>query len=147
MKGILRSEMNQLMAIPEVRQVIEAKFIELRLIFKHKLREQAEQNLQEAEVSNIICFPHSCNLTPGLETATPSRDGDNTDGIGPEIIKIVDASRFKYVPEEERVKIFMDYFKNHRGLRKAMLDEFFLRILPYSEIDSSGFPTAKTPMA
>ena len=142
---MLRSEMNQLMAIPEVRHIIEAKFVELRLIFKHKLREQAEQRLQEAEVSNIIRFPHSCNFAPGVETSLPGGGCDNTDGIGSAIIKIVDTSRYKYAPEEERVKIFMDYFKNHRVLRKAMLDEFFLRILPYSEIDASRLPTAVAP--
>ena len=145
MKGMLRSEMSQLMAIPEVRQIIEAKFVELRLIFKHKLREQAEQGFQGSEGSNIIRFPHAGDFAPGREPSSPGCDCNTNAGIGPAIIKIVDASRFKYAPEEERVKIFMDYFKNHCALRKAMLDEFFLRILPYSEIDSGDLPTAMTP--
>ena len=59
MKGISRCQMNQLMAIPEVQQIIEAKFVELRLVFKNKLKpgQEQEQIPEEPKTSNIIQFP------------------------------------------------------------------------------------------
>jgi hypothetical protein len=144
MKGISRCQMNQLMTIPEVQQIIEAKFVELRLIFKNKLKQgpQQEQNPEEPKASNIIKFPrsHQKNFDENPSTrssAANHNDETNTtdsDSSGAAIIKIVDASGYRYTPEEEQIKIFMDYFNNHRLLRRAILDEFFLRILPYSNI-------------
>lgn len=144
MKGISRCQMNQLMAIPEVQQIIEAKFVELRLIFKDKLKQypEQEQNQEEPKSSNIIRFPlpHKKNLDENTSTIINTANnidgtnGTDSDSSGAAIIKIVDASGYRYTPEEEQVKIFMDYFNNHRLLRRAILDEFFLRILPYSNI-------------
>jgi hypothetical protein len=144
MKGISRCQMNQLMTIPEVQQIIEAKFVELRLIFKNKLKQgpQQEQNPEEPKASNMIKFPrsHQKNFDENPSTrssAANHNDETNTtdsDSSGAAIIKIVDASGYRYTPEEEQIKIFMDYFNNHRLLRRAILDEFFLRILPYSNI-------------
>lgn len=146
MKGISRCQMNQLMAIPEVHEIIEAKFVELRLIFKDKLEKSQghEQKPEEPRTSNIIRFPqpHQKILDKDENTATTSNAANNTDGTnktnsdssGAAIIKIVDASGYRYTAEEEQVKIFMDYFSSHRLLRRAILDEFFLRILPYSNI-------------
>jgi hypothetical protein len=144
MKGISRCQMNQLMTIPEVQQIIEAKFVELRLIFKNKLKPgpQQEQNPEEPKASNIIRLPrrNQQNLDENPSTincAANNSDGTyrtDSDSSGAAIIKIVDASGFRCTPEEEQVKIFMDYFNNHRLLRRAILDEFFLRILPYSNI-------------
>ena len=144
MKAISRCEMNRLMAIPEVQQIIEAKFVELRLIFKDKLKQgpEQEQNQEEPKSSNIIRFPLPHKKTLDENTSTIINTANNIDGTngsdcdssGAAIIKIVDASGYRYTPEEEQVKIFMDYFNNHRLLRRAILDEFFLRILPYSNI-------------
>jgi len=146
MKGISRCQMNQLMSIPEVQQIIEAKFVELRLIFKDKLgkSQEHEQKPEAPKTSNIIRFPrpHQKILDEDENTATITNPANNTDGTnktgsdggGAAIIKIVDASGYRYTAEEEQVKIFMDYFSNHRLLRRAILDEFFLRILPYSNI-------------
>ena len=129
MKGISRSEMNQLMAIPEARQIIDAKFVELRLIFRNKLKGNNEPppDLEVLMSSNIIRLPVSRRKSLKKDS-TPVRTGSSTPGK----VKIVDASRYRNAPESEQVKTFMDYFKNHPVLRKAVLDEFFLRILPYS---------------
>lgn len=146
MKGISRCLINQLMSLPEVQQIIEAKFVELRLIFKNKLEksQKHEQKPEEPKTSNIIRFPrlHQKILDEDENKATMTNAANNTDGSnktdsdssGAAIIKIVDASGYRYTTEEEQVKIFMDYFSNHRLLRRAILDEFFLRILPYSNI-------------
>lgn len=144
MKGISRCQINQLMTIPEVQQIIEAKFVELRLVFKNKLNQsqQQGQNPEEATISNIIRFPrsHQKNLdenASGISSTVNNNqetNGTYRDSSGAAIIKIVDASGYRCTPEEEQVKIFMDYFNNHRLLRRAILDEFFLRILPYSNI-------------
>jgi hypothetical protein len=132
------------MTIPEVQQIIEAKFVELRLIFTDKLKKgpEPEQNPEESKTSNIIRFPlpHKKILDKNTSTITTTAinidgtNGSETDGSGAAIIKIVDASGHRYTPEEEQVKIFMDYFNNHRLLRRAILDDFFLRVLPYSNI-------------
>jgi hypothetical protein len=144
MKGISRCQMNQLMVIPEVQQIIEAKFVELRLIFKDRLKQgrEQEQNPEEPKTSNIIRFPLANKKNMDEDTSTTTNAANNIDGTnvsdcsssGATIIKIVDASVYRCSPEEEQVKIFMDYFSNHRLLRRAILDEFFLRILPYSNI-------------
>ena len=146
MKGISRCQINQLMTIPEVQQIIEAKFVELRLIFKDKLKkgQEQEQKPEGPKTSNIIRFPqpHQKIFEEDENPATITNTANNTDGTnrtdndssGAAIIKIVDASGYRYTAEEEQVKIFMDYFSNHRLLRRAVLDEFFLRILPYSNI-------------
>jgi len=135
--------MNQLMNIPEVQEIIEAKFVELRLIFKNKLKQdpRQEQYPGEPTTSNIIRFPRSHQKKIDENPSTLSGAASNYDessradsSSGAAIIKIVDASGYRYTPEEEQVKIFMDYFNNHRLLRRAVLDEFFLRILPYSNI-------------
>ncbi len=144
MTGISRCQMNQLMTIPEVQQIIAAKFLELHLVFKNKLNQdpQQEQNPEEPKTSNIIRFPRSHQknfdeITSTISSAADNNDGTNgtgSDSIRAAIIKIVDASGYRYTPEEEQVKIFMDYFNNHRLLRRAILDEFFLRLLPYSNL-------------
>ncbi|UCH94992.1 MAG: hypothetical protein JSV88_32715 [Candidatus Aminicenantes bacterium] len=134
MKGISRSEINRLMAIPEVQQIIAAKFVELRLIFKNKLKESAENQWEESETSNIIRFPIPFKNIPEKETSSSSSSIADDSVSTSTIIKIVDASGYRYAPEEEQVRIFMDYFKNHQALRKTVLDDFFLRILPYSNI-------------
>ena len=140
MKKIPRCQMNQLMAIPEVQQIIEAKFVELRLIFKDKLNQvpESEQNPVESKASNLIRFPLLLK-NPDEKSLLISETDDNIDVTKEDdsistAIKIVDTSSYRYIPEEEQVKIFMDYFKNHRLLRQAILDEFFQRILPYSNI-------------
>jgi hypothetical protein len=127
------------MAIPEVQQIIDAKFVELRLIFKDKLKQgpEQEQNPEEPKTCNIIRFPLPLEKNLDERTSTTANHIDETnrtDSSGAAIIKIVDASGYRYTPEEEQVKIFMDYFSSHRLLRRAILDEFFLRILPYSNI-------------
>lgn len=144
MKGISRCQMNQLMSIPEVQQIIEAKYVELRLIFKDKLKQdpEQEQNPEDPKTSNIIRFPLPHKKTLDENTSTITNAANNINGTngsdcnrsGAAIVKIVDASGYRCTPEEEQVKIFMDYFSNHRLLRRAILDEFFLRILPYSNI-------------
>jgi len=136
--------MNQLMTIPEVQQIIDAKLVELRLVFKNKLKPdpQQEQNPEEPKTSNIIRFPRSqqkdldenASTMYGAVNDNDRTKGTDSDSSGAAIIKIVDASGYRCTPEEEQVKIFMDYFNNHRLLRRAILDEFFLRILPYSNI-------------
>jgi hypothetical protein len=132
------------MAIPEVQQIIEAKFVELRLIFKDKIRQGSEQEQipEEPKTSNIIRFPLSHKKIADENTTTIANtaenidgtNGTNSDSTGAAILKIVDASGYRYTPEEEQVKTFMDYFNNHQLLRRAILDEFFLRVLPYSNI-------------
>jgi hypothetical protein len=136
--------MNQLMTIPEVQQIIDAKFVELGLIFKDKLKKgpEQEQSPGEPKTSNIIRFPLPHKKIPAENTSAITNSANNINGTngtqsdssGAAIIKIVDASGYRYTPEEEQVKIFMDYFNNHRLLRRAILDEFFLRLLPYSNI-------------
>jgi len=139
MKGISRSEMNQLMTIPEIQQIIAAKFVELRLVFKHRLKEKEvpETDDWEEHESNIIRFPLRGKRFPVKDqksTASISSNKEETDRNLPTTVKIVDASEHRYIPEDEQIKIFMNYFKNHQGLRKEILDEFFLRILPYSNL-------------
>jgi hypothetical protein len=137
MKGISRCEMNRLMAIPEVQQIVAAKFVELRLIFKNQLKEkeQQEQHKEQPDTSNIIKFPHPHKkIKAKTSTANSVDEIKKTGSNRAAMIKIVDASSYRYSPEEEQVKVFMDYFNSHRFLRTAILDEFFLRILPYSNI-------------
>ncbi|NIM14967.1 MAG: hypothetical protein GTO45_23625 [Candidatus Aminicenantes bacterium] len=136
-KRVTRTEMNRLMAIPEVRQIIEAKFAELRLLFKDKLQEPDELELAFSDNnSNIIRFPLLEVIGAGSEMKPKPQDlqGKNQRENMGNLIKIVDASRYRSEPEEEQVNIFMEYFENHKVIRKAVLDEFFLRILPYSDI-------------
>jgi hypothetical protein len=139
MNRLTRKEMNQLMTIPEVREIIEAKFAELRLLFTDKLREP------EADEPEIIFTGNPSNI---IRFPLPRGTGENSDGNPAphglpgknqreslqHLIKIVDASSYRKQPENEQVKILMRYFRDHRAIRKAVLDEFFLRILPYSDI-------------
>lgn len=132
-KRVSRTEMNRLMTIPEIRQIIEAKFAELRLLFKDKLQEPDEPEFDSFDNnSNIIRFPQFKVTGAGSEMKKPQDEHMGN------LIKIVDASRYRSEPEEEQVNIFMKYFRNHKVIRKAVLDEFFLRILPYSDMLSEG---------
>jgi hypothetical protein len=141
-KRVTRTEMNRLMTIPGVRQIIEAKFAELRLLFKDKLQEPGEETFAFPENnSNIIQFPLLEVIGAGSKMKPKAQNlpGKNQpENIG-NLIKIVDASRYRSEPEEEQVNMFMEYFRNHRVVRQAVLDEFFLRILPYSDILSEGY--------
>jgi hypothetical protein len=146
LKWVTRTEMNRLMEIPEVREIIEAKFAELRLYFKDRLQEQKQEQKQEQDgwwegassTSNIIRLPlpHGTGGPEGdVNPKAPDKHENSRSDNGENLIKIVDSSRYRGEPEDEQVKIFLDYFKNHRVIRSAVLDEFFLRILPYSNID------------
>lgn len=145
MKEISRYQMSRLMSIPEAKQVIEAKLVELRLAFKDKLEQgpEPEQYLENPKAPNIIRFPapHKKNPADDSNTAAINNGAGHIDGTGHSdgsggaaFIKIVDASGYRCTTEEEQVKIFMNYFRSHGHLRRAVLDEFFLRILPYSNI-------------
>lgn len=141
-KRLTRTEMNRLMAIPEVRQIIEAKFAELRLLFKDKLQGPDEQEFDFSDNnSNIIQFPLLEVIGAGSEMKEKPQDlqeKSQRENMG-NLIKIVDASRYRSEPEEEQVNIFMEYFRDHKVIRKALLDEFFLRILPYSDMLPEGY--------
>lgn len=141
-KRVSRAEMNRLMAIPEIRQIIEAKFAELRLLFKDKLQEPDEPEFDSFDNnSNIIQFPllevigAGSKMKPKAQNLRGKNQRENMENL----IKIVDASRYRNEPEEEQVNIFMEYFRNHTVVRKAVLDEFFLRILPYSDMLPEGY--------
>lgn len=136
-KRVTRTEMNRLMAIPEVRQIIEAKFAELLLLFNNKLQEPAEPEFAFFDKnSNIIQFPllEMIGAESEMKSKPQNLRGKNQRENMGNLIKIVDASRYRSEPEEEQVNIFMEYFQKHTIVRKAVLDEFFLRILPYSDI-------------
>jgi hypothetical protein len=79
--------------------------------------------------TNIIQLPLSRR-----DASQPEPPGGESSGSNTAIIKIVDASMHRFAPEKEQVKTFMEYFKNYQGLRKAVLAEFFLRILPYADV-------------
>jgi hypothetical protein len=136
-KGVSRTEMNRLMAIPEVRQIIEAKFAELLLLFNDELQELIEPEFTFSDNnSNIIQFPLLEVIGAGsnMKPKPQKLRGKKQREIMRNLIKIVDASRYRNEPEEEQVNIFLEYFLNHTVVRKAVLNEFFLRILPYSNI-------------
>lgn len=133
MKGVTRSEFNKLMAIPEAKAIYEAKVLQLKCLFNDKLQEQELPETVEFEpdLSNIIPFP-----VQGTDGKKQSRQKKkNTESGQEDIIKIVDASRYRNEDEGEQARIFMDYFENHPTIRRVVLDEFFLRILPYSNIN------------
>jgi len=118
---ISRTSINRLMMIPEARQIINAKFAELHLMFRERLSE-----IDSQEYFNIIYFP-------GTEASAT----DNTEETCSQVqsmVKIVDALDYQKENEEEQVKVFLNYFKNHGAIRRAVLDNFYLRILPYSNI-------------
>jgi len=138
-KRVTRTEMNRLMTIPEVRQIIEGKFAELRLLFKDKLQGAEEPEFAFTDNnSNIIRFP--LLLGTGAESEMKprprGRQEKNPQETTGNLIKIVDATRYRSEPEGEQVNIFMKYFQGRKVIRKAVLDEFFLRILPYSDIEN-----------
>jgi len=136
-KGVTRNEFSKLMAIPEAKQLYEAKLLQIKLLFKDQLQLQESPGPQEPVEpgsSNIIPFPVQVNVNANAP-GTAAKKQEQHRSRQKNIIKIVDASRYRDEDEEKQVEIFMDYFKNHPALRKALLDEFFLRILPYSNIE------------
>ena len=127
-KGLSRSDFNRLMAIPEAREIYEARIAELKLMFKKQLA--LEESALEM-TSNLVRLPIRRGPKPG-KTKTPATTGS----------RIIDASRFKRENEEEQVKIFLDYFERHPAVRQSVLDNFFLKILPYTAVDVT--PEAKS---
>lgn len=121
-----RKDINRLMTIPEVREIVEAKFAELSLIFKRQLKEMEESEKQR-DVVDINSAKHPS--TSILD------DGANPGGKpGKNIVQIVDACRYRDEDEEKQIKVFLNYFYSHKGLRQVILEDFYLRILPYSNI-------------
>lgn len=109
------------MAIPEAREIIEARFAELYLLFKDELEEREDREKWKK------------NGSPGSSPVfhpTPNKTIENEKNI----IKIVDAYQYQEQKEDDRVRLFLNYFYNHRGIRQVVLDDFYLRILPFSNM-------------
>lgn len=129
---VTRKDIDRLMAIPEARMVLEAKFAQVWMLYVGDL-ESLEKNGPVPEVDHTdspSTFPNDPKIMrmPFAESEESGSIDDSIDNI----TRIVDASRFRYASQKEREKIFMKYFTSHLGIRKAVLDEFFMRILPYS---------------
>ena len=113
---LTRSEFNRLMEIPEAREIYESNMLQLKLIFKLRM-----ENPGEPDPSNLIYMDVGNRGPTTQEKKSPTR--------------IVDTENFRSKKEEEQIKTFMEYFSNHPTLRKTILNEFFLRILPFASMD------------
>ncbi len=113
---ITRKEFNRLMEIPEAREIYEANMLQLKLTFKHRMEHPGAP-----DPSNLIYLDVE-NRGP-----TTTKKKNST--------RIVDTENFRNKEEEDQINTFMEYFNNHPFLRKAILDEFFLRILPFNAMD------------
>jgi hypothetical protein len=107
------------MAIPEARSIYEAKLLQLKLLFEDRLKKTTKP-----DDSNVIPMPFHRVDSNAEETSPPPGT----------LTTIVDASGFIGEEEAEQVKWFMDYFESHKHIRKAVLDHFFLKILPYTAV-------------
>ena len=141
MNRVTRSEFNKLMTIPEAKQIYEAKLVQLKLLFMNKIRIEERQEPQPQESTNVEPVYPASNIIPlpvhVNSRRTEAKKREKISKSLPQAIKIVDASGYKDENEEEQLKIFKHYFENHPALRKAVLDDFFLKILPYSNINLS----------
>lgn len=127
-----RKEIDRLMAIPEARMILEAKFAQLWMLYDGDLR-ALEKNGPAPDIETTGSCAADDPKIIRLPSGEPSAPGDGDGDVDVDnLTRIVDASRYRYSSEEERVRVFMDYFRNHLTIRKAVLDEFFMRILPYS---------------
>lgn len=132
-KGLSRSEFNRLMAIPEAREIYEAKILQLKMLFKDQLALNTPNGEQKG---GVVRMP----VRRGRSTPGESTRGSKTSGVtGP---RIIDASGFMRRDEAEQVKMFLDYFDHHLAVRQSVLENFFLKILPYTAVDIT--PEAKS---
>jgi hypothetical protein len=117
-KGVSRSEFNRLMAIPEAKEIYEAKMIQLKMLFKDRIEETGETGS-----GTVVRLPTG--------RRRPARKKKTDPGSA---AQIVDASGYKREDEEDQVKRFLDYFENHPAVRQSVLENFYLKILPYTAV-------------
>lgn len=113
---ITRQEFNQLMEIPEAREIYEAKMLELKLVFKDRM-----ENPGEPDPSNLIYM--------NIDKRGPTTE------IKKVSTRIVNTESYLGKGENEQISAFMEYFNNHPVLRRTVLNEFFLRILPFAALE------------
>jgi len=113
MRGITTSEFCRLLAIPEAVEIYESKVLQLKLAFRKTL----ELSPDKTDQGSLNCrqWEEKCH--------------------SPFHTQIIDPAGYRDEAEVEQVRVFMDYFENHPDIRKVVLDEFFLKILPYAAIE------------
>jgi len=128
---VTRKDIDRLMAIPEARMVLEAKFAQVWMLYVGDLVALESNGPDpEFETGSLTAAGNDPKIIrlSAVDSSDPGGDEADVENL----TRIVDASRYRYASEAERVRVFMDYFNNHLGIRKAVLDEFFMRILPFS---------------
>lgn len=126
------SELIELMEIPEIRQVMLAKFEQVKLIFSHEIR-----GFYKRKYPNLLTFPN-IEKKRMVENDSGSRNDNHQNrrnriewkyGRG-----FFDTTRYVDLSEDEQVNVFLEYFKNNKEFRREILYEFFLKKMPYSDI-------------
>ncbi|MCP5046735.1 MAG: hypothetical protein GY940_06160 [bacterium] len=132
-RRLSRTQFNRLLSIPEAKEIYDAQMLQLKLLFKDRLEESVEP---EPDSSNIILLPMRSHRDPNAghnaRSATVSirqNRQENLENITH--TRIVDTGGYRGEREEEQIQIFLDYFDHSPAIRKIILDNFFLRILPY----------------
>lgn len=122
-KGMSRTEFNRLMAIPEAREIYEAKMLQLKMLFKDHLASDTQNGKQ---MGSIVRLP-----VRGRSIQRKSKSSSTPEP------HIIDASVFMRRDVEEQINMFLEYFDNHPTVRQSVLENFFLKILPYTAVDIS----------
>lgn len=127
------AELIELMAVPEVRQVILAKFDQAKLIFKNEIKEYYKQ-----KYPNLIEFTR-----PSFSVAKRGQYSEESKSSPAPIQHRIerqyrsaffDTTRYVGLSEEEQIDVFLRYFKNNSQFRREVLYEFFLKKMPYADI-------------
>jgi hypothetical protein len=122
------SELLELMEIPEIHQVILAKLVQAKLIFKKEV-----QDFYKSKYPNVLEFPE-----PGhRQTADNNSDKQEENKANRIDWKykngFFDTTRCIELPEDKQIALFQRYFEDNKEFRSEILYEFFLKKMPYSD--------------
>ncbi len=126
------NELIELMDVPEVRQIILAKFEQTKLIFKNEIRE-----FYKKKYPNLLEFPRIPLTDQNRDMGKTPNHVNPQDGQNRIEWKhrrgFFDTTRYVGLSEEKQVEVFLKYFKTNREFRREILFEFFLKKMPYSD--------------
>jgi len=126
------SELLELMEIPERRQVVLAKLEQAKLIFSGEIKKFYKEK-----------YPNLIKFTGREQDRTTSHDA-HREGMNQQTGRnriewdysrgFFDTTCYMKLSEDEQIALFRKYFDNNNTFRREILNEFFLKKMPYSDI-------------
>jgi len=122
------AELLELIEIPEIRQIVLAKFDQTKLLFKEEVREFRREKLK-----NIVPFPIGGEVRDNNKMENSYNDRETGEILEKKIRDggFFDTTLMTGLSEMEQIEVFLKFFYGKSKFRREVLFEFLLKKMPF----------------